>query len=122
MEFSSIINFSLELLAVLLLALGIKGLSKVRSAREANILAAFAMLISVVGLLLSNYLGESGIPDQSWKWIIIGSALVLPWLTIKLLDFAPGKGVITSWFWADTRQQMPGLSLALIALLLAVSF
>ncbi len=73
MEFSSIINFSLELLAVLLLALGIKGLSKVRSAREANILAAFAMLISVVGLLLSNYLGESGIPDQSWKWIIIGS-------------------------------------------------
>ena len=73
MEFSSIINFSLELLAVLLLALGIKGLSKVRSAREANILAAFAMLISVVGLLLSNYLGESGIQDQSWKWIIIGS-------------------------------------------------
>ena len=52
MEFSSIINFSLELLAVLLLALGIKGLSKVRSARDANILAAFAMLISVVGLLL----------------------------------------------------------------------
>ena len=73
MELSSIINFSIELLAVLLLALGIKGLSKVRSAREANILAAFAMLISVVGLLLSNYLGESGIPDQSWKWIIIGS-------------------------------------------------
>ena len=72
MELSSIINFSIELLAVLLLALGIKGLSKVRSAREANILAAFAMLISVVGLLLSNYLGD-GIPDQSWKWIIIGS-------------------------------------------------
>ena len=72
MELSTIINFSLELLAVLLLALGIKGLSKVRSAREANILAAFAMLISVVGLLLSNYLGD-GIPDQSWKWIIIGS-------------------------------------------------
>ena len=55
-------------------------------------------------------------------FLLIGSALVLPWLTIKLLDFAPGKGVITSWFWADTRQQMPGLSLALIALLLAVSF
>ena len=73
MEFSSIINFSLELIAVLLLALGIKGLSKVRSAREANILAAFAMLISVIGLLLSNYLSETGIPDQSWKWIILGS-------------------------------------------------
>ena len=73
MEFSNIINFSLELIAVLLLALGIKGLSKVRSAREANILAAFAMLISVVGLLLSNYLSETGIPDQSWMWIILGS-------------------------------------------------
>ena len=73
MEFSNIINFTLELIAVLLLALGIKGLSKVRSAREANILAAFAMLISVVGLLLSNYLSETGIPDQSWMWIILGS-------------------------------------------------
>ena len=55
-----------------LLALGIKGLSKVRSAREANILAAFAMLLSVIGLL-AYYLGTSGIPTQSWAWIIIGS-------------------------------------------------
>ena len=73
MNFSYIIKFIIDLLAVLLLALGIKGLSKVRSAREANFLAAFAMFLSVVGLLLSNYLGESGIPDQSWMWIILGS-------------------------------------------------
>ena len=73
MNFSDIIEFVVDLLAVLLLALGIKGLSKVRSAREANFLAAFAMFLSVVGLLLSNYLGESGIPDQSWIWIIVGS-------------------------------------------------
>ena len=73
MNFSDIIKFLIDLLAVLLLALGIKGLSKVRSAREANFLAAFAMFLSVVGLLLSNYLGESGIPDQSWMWIILGS-------------------------------------------------
>ena len=73
MNFSDNIKFLIDLLAVLLLALGIKGLSKVRSAREANFLAAFAMFLSVVGLLLSNYLGESGIPHQSWMWIILGS-------------------------------------------------
>ena len=75
MNFSDIIKFLIDLLAVLLLALGIKGLSKVRSAREANFLAAFAMFLSVVGLLLSNYLGESGIPDQSWMWIILGTSV-----------------------------------------------
>ena len=47
MNLPDIIKFVIDLLAVLLLALGIKGLSKVRSAREANILAAFAMLLSV---------------------------------------------------------------------------
>ncbi len=72
MNLPDIIKFVIDLLAVLLLALGIKGLSKVRSAREANILAAFAMLLSVVGLL-AYYLGTSGIPNQSWIWIIIGS-------------------------------------------------
>ena len=72
MNLPDIIKFVIDLLAVLLLALGIKGLSKVRSAREANILAAFAMLLSVVGLL-SYYLGTSGIPAQSWVWIIVGS-------------------------------------------------
>jgi len=72
MNFPDIIKFVIDLIAVLLLALGIKGLSKVRSAREANILAAFAMLLSVVGLL-SYYLGTSGIPAESWAWIIVGS-------------------------------------------------
>ena len=72
MNLPDIIKFAIDLFAVLLLALGIKGLSKVRSAREANILAAFAMLLSVVGLL-SYYLGTSGISAQSWAWIIVGS-------------------------------------------------
>ena len=83
MNLPDIIKFVIDLLAVLLLALGIKGLSKVRSAREANILAAFAMLLSVVGLL-SYYLGTSGIPAQSWAWIIVGS-LVGSFLELYLL-------------------------------------
>ena len=73
MDFSpAIIQFVIDLIAVLLLALGIKGLSKVKSARSANRLAAFAMLLSVIGLI-SYYLLDSGISIQSWKWIIIGS-------------------------------------------------
>ncbi|MEL7097524.1 MAG: ABC transporter permease [Pseudomonadota bacterium] len=53
--------------------------------------------------------------------LLIGAALILPWIAATLLRMAPGTGVVTRWFWADTRQQLPGLSLALMALLLAVS-
>ena len=31
------------------------------------------------------------------------------------------RGALVQWFWADTRQQVPGLSLALMALLLALA-
>ena len=59
----------IDLAAVLLLALGIKGLSKVRSARSANGLAALAMGLAVLGLLLEIR------PDpQAWLWIAIGTA------------------------------------------------
>ena len=74
MNLPVIIKFVIDLLAVLLLALGIKGLSKVKSARDANRLAAFAMMLSVIGLL-SYYLGTSGISIQAWTWIIIGSII-----------------------------------------------
>jgi len=70
----SLIQSFINLIAVLLLALGIKGLSKVRSAKEANRLAAFAMFLSIIGLL-TYYLGKpgEGITQQSWLWIIIGT-------------------------------------------------
>ena len=59
----------IDLVAVLLLAFGIKGLSKVRSARTANGLAALAMGLAVLGLLLEIR------PDpQAWLWIAIGTA------------------------------------------------
>jgi len=60
----------IDLAAVLLLALGIKGLSKVRSARAANGLAALAMGLAVLGLLLQIR------PDpQAWLWIALGTAV-----------------------------------------------
>jgi putative ABC transport system permease protein len=55
--------------------------------------------------------------------LLIGAALGLPIVLGALLDGVAknSRGVIASWFWADTRQQLPGLSLALMALLLAMA-
>ncbi len=55
--------------------------------------------------------------------LLLGAALVLPAVLAGLLAQAEGraKGVLSQWFWADARQQLPGLSLALMALLLALS-
>lgn len=55
--------------------------------------------------------------------LLIGGALALPLLLARVLLFAEGRarGPVTQWFWADTRQQVPGLSLALMALLLAMA-
>lgn len=54
---------------------------------------------------------------------LIAAALVLPSVLSALLSLFSrwGTGPLSEWFWADTRQQLPGLSLALMALLLALS-
>jgi NAD(P) transhydrogenase subunit beta len=64
------LGWAIDLLAVLLLALGLKGLSKVRSARSANGLAALAMGLAVLGLLI-----QSPLTAAAWLWIAIGTAL-----------------------------------------------
>tara|TARA_Y100001968_G_scaffold150387_1_gene137586 strand:- start:12947 stop:14395 length:1449 start_codon:yes stop_codon:yes gene_type:complete len=74
MNISLILNSIIDLLAVLLLALGIKGLSKVRSAREANRLAAIAMTLAAVGVLV-NALGSGGISFKACLWILSGSLI-----------------------------------------------
>ena len=55
--------------------------------------------------------------------LLIGAALALPVLAERALSSLQRmtRAPIWEWFWADTRQQLPGLSLALMALLLAVS-
>lgn len=55
--------------------------------------------------------------------LLLGAALILPTLLalgMKAAEHISGHG-LTRWFFADTRQQLPGLSLALMALLLALS-
>ncbi|WP_116131332.1 FtsX-like permease family protein [Tropicimonas sp. IMCC34043] len=55
--------------------------------------------------------------------LLMGAALILPLLLAGLLALAAARArsPVAQWFWADTRQQLPGLSLALMALLLALS-
>jgi putative ABC transport system permease protein len=55
--------------------------------------------------------------------LLLGAALGLP----AILEFVlaqgerSARGALSTWFWADNRQQLSGLSLALMALLLALS-
>ncbi|KAF0173596.1 MAG: hypothetical protein FD162_1573 [Rhodobacteraceae bacterium] len=55
--------------------------------------------------------------------LLIGGALALPPLLGLVLRLGEGwaRGPVAQWFWADSRQQLPGLSLALMALLLAMA-
>ena len=57
------------LASVLMFIFGIMMLSKVKTARRGNLLAAGAMLIAVVGQLIEI----SG--DMSWLWVILGLAI-----------------------------------------------
>jgi putative ABC transport system permease protein len=55
--------------------------------------------------------------------LMFGAALILPAILegVLWLGERSASGALASWFWADSRQQLSGLSLALMALLLALS-
>ncbi len=55
--------------------------------------------------------------------LLLGAALLLPPILSAVLAIGArrAKGALTQWLWADTQQQLPGLSLALMALLLALA-
>ena len=55
--------------------------------------------------------------------LLIGAANLLPWLLERGLRFAEQRSTapLAQWFWADSRQQLPGLSMALMALMLAMA-
>src|SRR5690606_20519771 len=61
-------------------------------------------------------------------FVMLGALLVAAALALPLVLYAAmwlggrlARGPLAQWFWADTRQQLPGLSLALMALLLALA-
>jgi len=55
--------------------------------------------------------------------LMLGAALALPPILERVLAFGErgAEKPLARWFWADSRQQLSGLSLALMALLLALS-
>lgn len=55
--------------------------------------------------------------------LLLGAALCLPMVLSLCLRLGQrfARGPLSEWFWAETRQQLSGLSLALMALLLALA-
>ncbi|ABV95086.1 predicted permease FtsX [Dinoroseobacter shibae DFL 12 = DSM 16493] len=91
-----------------------------RAMRRQGLLAA-GMIVVGLGLLLWG----SGlvVAFVMLALLLLGAALALPVLLSGALALGArtASSVLGEWFWADTRQQLPGLSLALMALLLALS-
>ncbi|MEM8775554.1 MAG: FtsX-like permease family protein [Pseudomonadota bacterium] len=85
--------------------------------------AASALLLAVLALALLAYGSGLTVGFMLQGCLLTAAALMLPLLLDRILSFIQNRsnGVVSHWFWADTRQQLPGLSLALMALLLAVA-
>lgn len=82
-----------------------------------------AMLCLAIGLLA--YSAGSGLVAGFVviAGVLLGAALLLPLALAGLLRLGEGTAgsALAQWFWADTRLQLSGLSLALMALLLALA-
>ncbi|WP_166140927.1 FtsX-like permease family protein [Methylosinus sp. RM1] len=88
--------------------------------RRQAALAALALMGAAAALLLGEGL-EAGF--VSMAGLLLGAALALPLPLAAMLRLGErrARGPLTKWFFADALQQLPGLSLALMALLLALS-
>ncbi len=91
-----------------------------RRARVQALLAALLLMLAAILMVTAKGLvGGFALLAA----LLVGAALALPLVLDRLLAAISGlaKSVTAQWFWADTRQQLPGLSLALMALLLAMA-
>ncbi|MEB0079126.1 FtsX-like permease family protein [Pseudomonas sp. CCI3.2] len=82
--------------------------------------AGLAMLVALIALLFGDSLTSGFVLMGT---LLLGAALGLPVLLNALLNRLLGRSrsVLGQWFLADCRQQLPALSLALMALLLALA-
>jgi putative ABC transport system permease protein len=83
--------------------------------------AALAVFAAAGGLL---WFGDSLIAGFAvLAALMLGAALILPMILEVVLSFGQRSAAqpLSIWFWADSRQQLSGLSLALMALLLALA-
>jgi putative ABC transport system permease protein len=84
-------------------------------------LAAGALLAAGAGFALFG--GSLLTGFATLAALLLGAALLLPAVLGLILRLASriARGALAEWIFGDTRQQLPGLSLALMALLLALS-
>ncbi|MEO0386365.1 MAG: ABC transporter permease [Pseudomonadota bacterium] len=94
--------------------------AEMRRLRVQRLLALALGLVALIGYrtnpgLIGGFILMGG--------LLIGAALLLPSGLAALLRHlaATARDPLRAWFWADTRAQLGGLSLALMALLLALS-
>ena len=83
-------------------------------------IAALAALAALLAWAFGDSLGSGFVLLGG---LLLAAALALPLLLDALLRVVPGGGrsPLAGWFVADARQQLPALSLALMALLLALA-
>ena len=80
------------------------------------------LVFALAGLL--TWLGDSLLAGFAvLAALLLGAALLLPTLleSVLVLGERGARRPLALWFWADSRQQLSGLSLALMALLLALA-
>ncbi|MGY4575332.1 ABC transporter permease [Bradyrhizobium sp. USDA 3256] len=86
--------------------------------QSATALAVFAVAAGLI------WFGDSLIAGFAvLAALMLGAALILPMVLQVALAFGQrsARAPVGIWFWADSRQQLSGLSLALMALLLALA-
>jgi putative ABC transport system permease protein len=88
--------------------------------RRQGWVAVIAAMIAVLALIFGDSLSSGFVLMAA---LLIGAALALPvvlnWVLNRVLHRS--RSVLGQWFLADCRQQLPALSLALMALLLALA-
>ncbi|SHH24776.1 putative ABC transport system permease protein [Cognatiyoonia sediminum] len=91
--------------------------------RRAAVLAILAAACAVLAVILAATADGLVSGFALLASVLIGAALALPLILDQMLRASQSlsSGAKAQWFWADTRQQLPGLSLALMALLLAMA-
>lgn len=81
-------------------------------------------LLMIVAAAALGWFGDSLIGGFALlAALLLGAALALPVVLDAVLNMGArwARGPLVNWSWADSRQQLPGLSLALMALLLALA-
>ena len=93
------------------------------TSRDLRRQAALAVLLLMAAAMLA-FFGRGLLAGFTMLGaLLLGAALLLPYVLNLVLKLGAktGNGPLSEWVWADTRQQVPGLSLALMALLLALA-